>query len=182
MLNDILLFYVGKSIDDKKILRNIPPLLSQNNTREAEEKVKSLIAKYYNAVAKNIKFIDNPSSTIFEDWCSSAKLDDIKSRCFVTINNNDISEISLIKALQGYRYSEVVEYIDTLKPLLKDLHNTKFYILLIRDRSTKDMDDGFDIFHKYVADEFLKVITIIDFTDTFRLELYEIKHIDTLFS
>ncbi len=182
MLNDILLFYVGKSIDDKKVLYNIPPLLSQDNSKEAEEKVKSLIAKYYTASGNGKKFIDNPPLSLFEYDDITVNPEKIKGRCFVTLENDNIVEISLIKAVKGYRYSEVVEYIDLLKHLLKDLPKTKFYILIVRDRSTKEIDEGFDIFHKYVADEFLKVSTIIDITETFRLELYEIKHIDTLFS
>ncbi|MGC8925834.1 MAG: hypothetical protein ACP5LO_07405 [Calditerrivibrio sp.] len=181
MLEEILLLYFGKSIDDKKALSVIDKYICKNFTEEAENIAKSLILKHYTSLSDQKKIYDLQYK---DDGLKKIEsvINNLPSCCFVTIDSDKVAEISFVKSIKGYMYGDVVNYIDGIRDLIKGLKDTKFYLLLLKDRGTNDMDEGFDKFCSYISKDCLKVSAIMDITDTFRIELYEIKHTNILLS
>jgi len=181
MLEEILLLYLGKSIDDKKALYEIDKYLCKNFTEEAENIAKSLILKYYTSLSDQKKIYDlQYKADASRDI--DLEINSLPSRCFVTIDSDKVVEVSFVKAIKGYMYGDVVNYIDGIRDLLKEQKDTKFYLLLLKDKSTNNMDEGFDKFCSYISNDCLKVSAIMDITDTFRIELYKIKHTNVILS
>ncbi|MCX8083847.1 MAG: hypothetical protein N3C60_02900 [Calditerrivibrio sp.] len=171
-MRDILLLYLGKSVDDKKELGVISFFLSTGSRSVAEEKIKSLLLKYYRSIYNDREVIEEPRH-IFNN--GSAVLNDEKfiRNIFITMEGGRIGEISFVKSIDGFCYNDVVEYIKHASHLKAKMFDAKFYILVVQNRSVKYTDDGFEIFSQMILKEELKILTVLDLLDSLRISLYE---------
>lgn len=173
MIEDMMIYYIGKSVHDKRILNGIPILFSKNQLNLAEKNLKSLITKYYHHTAILISVLDNFP-------CFYIHFEKLKNNHIAVFENDRLCELIVIKAIEGYKFSDIVEFckkVEIMQSSLNYFCKTDIYSLLIRETSAQDIDNYFDIFYQFIANEKLKPAAIKDITDYHRLELYKLQHI-----